>query len=139
MFRVLCGFSAPQQLICTRNLSLRSKEYIRRQANDPFVKMARREGWRSRAAIKLIQLDEKLRILKPGGRVVDLGGAPGGWAQVAVKALRKGGAKANAVVCVDLLAMEPLKGVEVCTVTSPPLSLFSFEVLLSRSSSFTLF
>ena len=57
--------------------------WLERQLNDPYVARARREGYRSRAAYKLIEIDDKYRLLKPGGRVVDLGAAPGGWAQVA--------------------------------------------------------
>jgi 23S rRNA (uridine2552-2'-O)-methyltransferase len=61
------------------------KRWLDRQLNDPYVARAKREGWRSRAAFKLIELDDKYRLLKPGSRVVDLGAAPGGWSQVAAK------------------------------------------------------
>ena len=71
------------------------KIWLERQLNDPYVKEARRLGYRSRAAFKLIEIDDKYKFLKPGGRVVDLGAAPGGWSQVAaqrVKAERGQGA-----------------------------------------------
>ncbi|MGA8294312.1 MAG: RlmE family RNA methyltransferase, partial [Rhodoplanes sp.] len=59
------------------------KRWLERQLNDPYVSRAKREGWRSRAAYKLIEIDDKYRLLRPGARVVDLGAAPGGWSQVA--------------------------------------------------------
>jgi 23S rRNA (uridine2552-2'-O)-methyltransferase len=64
------------------------KRWLERQLNDPYVARAKREGWRSRAAFKLIELDDKYRLLRPGMRVVDLGAAPGGWSQVAAKRVR---------------------------------------------------
>lgn len=81
-----------------------SSRWLQRQLNDPYVQRARKEGYRSRAAYKLSEIDERHRLLKPGLRVLDLGSAPGGWAQIA--ALR--GCK---VVGVDLLAIEPLADV----------------------------
>src|SRR3954452_21652177 len=89
--------------------SLSSKLWLERQLNDPYVARAKREGFRSRAAYKLIELDDKLRFLKPGGRVVDLGAAPGGWAQGAAQRVGAGEGKGN-VVGVDLLPIEPLPG-----------------------------
>jgi 23S rRNA (uridine2552-2'-O)-methyltransferase len=85
-----------------------SRAWLERQLNDPYVKDARRKGYRSRAAYKLIEIDDKARILKSGGRVVDLGAAPGGWAQVAAERVGRGGR----VAAIDLLEMEPLAGVE---------------------------
>ena len=87
-----------------------SQRWLERQLNDPYVARAKREGWRSRAAFKLIELDDKYRFLKPGQRVVDLGGAPGGWAQVA--AMRVGSPVPGKVVGIDLLDLAPLLGVE---------------------------
>jgi len=81
-----------------------SRKWIERQVNDPYVQRAIAEGWRARSAFKLIELDEKFGILKRGQRVVDLGAAPGGWTQVAVK---KG---AGAIVGIDLLPIDPLPG-----------------------------
>ena len=91
--------------------SLSSKLWLERQLNDPYVARAKREGFRGRAAFKLMEIDDKQRLLKPGARVVDLGAAPGGWSQVAA---RRGGAAAGKgkVVAVDVLAMAPIAGVE---------------------------
>jgi 23S rRNA (uridine2552-2'-O)-methyltransferase len=86
--------------------SASSKQWLRRHVNDPFVQRSRREGYRSRAAYKLIEIDGKDRILKPGAVVVDLGAAPGGWTQVAAK---KAGAKGR-VIAVDLLDMQAVPG-----------------------------
>jgi 23S rRNA (uridine2552-2'-O)-methyltransferase len=80
-----------------------SQRWLTRQLNDPYVKAAQAAGWRSRAAFKLIELDEKFRLLRPGLRVVDLGAAPGGWTQVAVKA-------GGTVVALDLLEMDEIAG-----------------------------
>src|SRR5215813_5434509 len=92
--------------------SLSSKLWLERQLNDPYVGRARREGYRSRAAYKLIDIDDKHRLLKPGARVVDLGAAPGGWSQVAAK--RAGAADGKGrVVGIDLLEMGPIPGVDV--------------------------
>src|SRR3954471_2232667 len=92
-------------------LKLSSKLWLERQLNDPYVALAKREGYRSRAAYKLLEIDDKYRLLKPGQRVVDLGAAPGGWAQVAAK--RVGSAEGRGrVVGIDLLDIEPLPGVE---------------------------
>ena len=88
-----------------------STRWLERQLNDPYVARARAEGWRSRAAFKLIEIDDKYRILKPGGRVVDLGAAPGGWSQVAAK--RVGAPGRGRVVALDLLEMSPVPGVDI--------------------------
>ena len=92
-----------------RGRKLSSTKWLQRQLNDPYVARARAEGYRSRAAYKLIELDDKFGVLKPGGRVVDLGAAPGGWCQVAV-ARTKGTGR---VVGIDYLGMEPVDGAEV--------------------------
>ena len=91
--------------------SLSSKLWLERQLNDPYVARARDEGLRSRAAFKLIEIDDKHRLLKPGARVVDLGAAPGGWSQVAAKGTGAGEGRGR-VVAIDLLDMAPLAGVE---------------------------
>ena len=85
-----------------------SNRWLSRQLNDPYVRQAKAEGYRSRAAYKLIELDEKFAVLKGATRVIDLGVAPGGWSQV----LRKLRPKA-AVVGIDLLETEPLEGVTI--------------------------
>ena len=91
--------------------TLSSKLWLERQLNDPYVGRARRDGFRSRAAYKLIEIDDKYRLLKPGARVVDLGAAPGGWSQVAAK--RVGAAEGRGrVIAIDLLDMAPLAGVD---------------------------
>jgi 23S rRNA (uridine2552-2'-O)-methyltransferase len=85
-----------------------SKAWMREHINDPYVQRAKAEGYRSRAAYKLLELDKKDRLLVPGQLLVDLGAAPGSWSQVAVAKL---GSKGR-VVAVDLLPMEPLPGVQ---------------------------
>jgi 23S rRNA (uridine2552-2'-O)-methyltransferase len=86
-----------------------STEWLTRQLNDPYVAEAHRLGYRSRAAFKLIQLDDRYHLLKPGGRVVDLGCAPGGWSQIAAD--RVGAAKGRgAIVGIDLLPTDPVPG-----------------------------
>ncbi len=87
-----------------------SKRWLTRQLNDPYVARARREGYRSRAAFKLTEIDDKAHILRKGARVVDLGAAPGGWTQVAVK--RVAAPRQGKVVAIDLLPMEPVAGAE---------------------------
>lgn len=82
-----------------------SKKWIERQLNDPYVARAKAEGYRARAAYKLIELDDKFHFLKRGARVIDLGAAPGGWAQVAMK-------RGCKIVGVDLLPIEPLAGAQ---------------------------
>ena len=94
-----------------KNRSVSSRQWLQRQLNDPYVARAKREGLRSRAAYKLAEIDDKFHILKPGGKVVDLGAAPGGWSQVAAK--RVGAAERRGrVVGIDLLAMDPVPGAD---------------------------
>jgi 23S rRNA (uridine2552-2'-O)-methyltransferase len=92
--------------------SLSSTLWLERQLNDPYVAEAKRQGWRSRAAFKLIQIDDRFHLLSPGRRVVDLGAAPGGWTQVAVARTRAGEGKGK-VVGLDILEMEPVPGATV--------------------------
>lgn len=84
-----------------------SKEWLRRHVTDPYVKAARKQGYRSRAAFKLLELDKKESILKPGFMVVDLGAAPGGWSQVAAEKVKPGGR----VIAIDLVDIAPISGV----------------------------
>lgn len=93
-----------------RGRKLSSKLWLERQLNDPYVARAKREGMRSRAAFKLMEIDDKAHFLKKGARVVDLGAAPGGWAQVAAK--RINAPAQGRVIGIDLLDIEPLPGVE---------------------------
>jgi 23S rRNA (uridine2552-2'-O)-methyltransferase len=92
-----------------RGRSNASQRWLARQINDPYVKAAQAAGWRSRAAFKLLELDERFKLLKPGQRVVDLGAAPGGWTQVAVRAVGDHGE----VVALDLLTMDVVAGAKI--------------------------
>lgn len=89
-----------------RGRSNASQRWLSRQINDPYVKAAQQAGYRSRAAFKLTELNERFKLLKPGLRVVDLGAAPGGWTQVVLRALDERGR----VVALDLLPMDNLSG-----------------------------
>ncbi|WP_068116982.1 RlmE family RNA methyltransferase [Tropicimonas marinistellae] len=99
-----------------RGRKLSSTRWLERQLNDPYVARARREGYRGRAAFKILELDDKYRFLVPGARVVDLGCAPGGWCQVAVSRVNalgeKPGKRVGRVVGVDLQEVEPIAGAE---------------------------
>jgi 23S rRNA (uridine2552-2'-O)-methyltransferase len=99
------------RLKTAKQRSASSQRWLERQLNDPYVAAAKREGYRSRAAFKLIEIDDKHRLLKPGRRVVDLGAAPGGWAQVAAARVHSAAGKGQ-VVAIDILDMEPIAGVE---------------------------
>ena len=90
---------------------LSSKLWLERQLNDPYVARARREGYRSRAAFKLIEIDDKYHLLKPGLVVVDLGAAPGGWSQIAARRVAAAEGKGK-VVAIDLLDMPAIAGVQ---------------------------
>ena len=89
---------------------LSSKLWLERQLNDPYVAQAKREGLRSRAAYKLIEIDDKYHFLKPGITVVDLGAAPGGWSQVAAKRVGTANGKGK-IIAIDLLEMPEIPGV----------------------------
>lgn len=86
-----------------------SKAWMREHVTDPFVQRAKAEGWHSRAAFKLMEIDDRDRLLRPGMVVVDLGAAPGGWSQVAAERTGSGGGR---VLALDLLDMVPVAGVE---------------------------
>ena len=92
--------------------TMSSTLWLQRQLNDPFVAQAKKEGWRSRAAFKLIEMDDRYKLLKPGMRIVDLGAAPGGWAQVAAKKVGSTTGTGGRVVGIDLLDIDPIPGVE---------------------------
>jgi 23S rRNA (uridine2552-2'-O)-methyltransferase len=94
-----------------RKRTLSSTLWLQRQLNDPYVARAKREGWRSRAAFKLLEIDEKHHLLQPGQRIVDLGAAPGGWSQAAAKKVKSAEGKGR-VVGIDLLDIEPIAGVD---------------------------
>lgn len=93
-----------------RNRKLSSTLWLERQLNDPYVAAAKREGYRSRAAYKLLEIDEKYGLLKPGQIIVDLGAAPGGWSQVAADRVKAETGEGN-VIAVDLTAVDPIAGV----------------------------
>jgi len=100
-----------------RGRRLSSTLWLERQLNDPYVKLAKAEGMRGRAAYKIRDLDDKYRFLVPGARVVDLGCAPGGWLQIAVNRVNalgeKSGKKTGTVLGVDLQEVEPVAGAEI--------------------------
>ncbi|MFZ5961748.1 RlmE family RNA methyltransferase [Thalassococcus sp. BH17M4-6] len=100
-----------------RGRKLSSTRWLQRQLNDPYVKRAQAEGYRGRAAYKILELDEKYRFLVPGARVVDLGCAPGGWCQVAVKRVNalgeKQGKAVGRVLGIDLQEVDPIPGAEI--------------------------
>jgi 23S rRNA (uridine2552-2'-O)-methyltransferase len=100
------GRGVTTRLKTAKGRSTASQKWLERQLNDPYVRAAQAAGYRSRAAFKLVEIDDKLHLLKPRGRVVDLGAAPGGWTQVALQRIGEGGK----VVALDLLAMDPVPG-----------------------------
>lgn len=85
-----------------------SKQWLQRQHNDEYVKKAQQEGYRSRAVYKLLEINQRDKIFRPGMTVVDLGAAPGGWSQVAVACVKPG-----RVVALDILPLEPIEGVDI--------------------------
>ena len=88
-----------------------SRAWLERQISDPYVARAKREGFRSRAAYKLAEIDDKYRLLRPGAHVVDLGAAPGGWSQVAAREVKSAEGKGR-VIGIDLIEIDPIEGVE---------------------------
>jgi 23S rRNA (uridine2552-2'-O)-methyltransferase len=101
-----------ERLTTAKGRRLSSTRWLSRQLNDPYVAEARRLGYRGRAAFKLIEIDDRFHLLKPGARVLDLGAAPGGWSQVAAARVAP---PRGRVLAVDLAAMAPLAGVEILT------------------------
>jgi 23S rRNA (uridine2552-2'-O)-methyltransferase len=102
------GRNLPKRLKTAKKRTTSQQLWLARQINDPYVARAKREGFRSRAAYKLIEIDEKHKILKTGDRVVDLGAAPGGWCQIAMTKIGDRGK----IVAIDILEMEPVPGVD---------------------------
>lgn len=88
--------------------SISSQRWLREHFTDPYVKQAQKEGYRSRAVYKLLEIQESYRLFKPGMTVIDLGAAPGGWCQLVAKLIKPGGR----MIALDLLAMDPVEGVE---------------------------
>jgi len=102
------GERRPKVRVKDKRKSQSSRTWLERQLNDPYVARAKREGFRSRAAFKLAEIDDKHHLLKSGARVLDLGAAPGGWSQVAAKRTGQHGR----VVAIDILEMDKIPGVE---------------------------
>lgn len=105
MRKKVTGRNLKVRVKSARGRSVSSARWLERQLNDPYVVQARAQGYRSRAAFKLIEVDEKYKILRPGMKAVDLGAAPGGWTQVLVKKLGHGN-----VVGIDLQEIDPIDG-----------------------------
>ncbi|MBX9944437.1 MAG: RlmE family RNA methyltransferase [Reyranella sp.] len=106
------GRRATVRVKTARGRTVSSQRWLQRQLNDPYVAEAKKRGYRSRAAFKLLQLDDQFRFLRPGGRVVDLGAAPGGWTQVAVERVKQGKG-GGIVIGIDIAPVEPIPGAEV--------------------------
>ncbi|HTZ03900.1 MAG TPA: RlmE family RNA methyltransferase [Xanthobacteraceae bacterium] len=92
--------------------SVSSRNWLERQLKDPYVVRAKREGFRSRAAYKLAEIDDKYKVFKPGARVVDLGAAPGGWSEIAARRVGASETSKGRVIALDILELKPLPGVE---------------------------
>ena len=106
------GSRALTTRIKNSGLKSSSRRWLERHLNDPYVHRSKAEGWRSRAAFKLIEIDDRYQFLKPGMRVIDLGAAPGGWCQVAVSRVGSSDADPH-VVGIDYLGMDPVPGAPV--------------------------
>lgn len=113
--RTARGGGGVGRLKTARGRTTSSANWLNRQLRDPYVIAAQRDGLRSRAAYKLIELDDRFHVLKPGARVVDLGAAPGGWSLVAAERVRATASdgKVGRVVAIDIQEMEPITGVEI--------------------------
>lgn len=106
------GNSLKVRVKTSKSKTVSQKIWLERQLNDPYVQEAKKLGYRSRSAFKLIEIDDKYEILKPGYRVVDLGAAPGGWCQVAVKRVKAEEGK-GVVVAIDMHSMDPIPWVTI--------------------------
>ena len=106
------GRGKTTRVLTARGRTVSQTRWLQRQLNDPYVAAAKREGFRSRAAYKLAELDDQLKFLKPGARVIDLGAAPGGWTQVAVERV-KPQTSGGQVVGIDLTPVDPIPGATV--------------------------
>ncbi len=105
------GRSLKTRVKSANKRTMSSALWLGRQLNDPYVARAKSEGYRSRAAFKLIEMDDQFKLLRPGQRIIDLGAAPGGWSQVASQRIEAVSGSGK-VVAVDLLEMEPVPGVD---------------------------
>jgi 23S rRNA (uridine2552-2'-O)-methyltransferase len=106
------GRRATVRVKTARGRTVSSQRWLQRQLNDPYVEEAKKRGYRSRAAFKLLQIDDQFGILKPGARIVDLGAAPGGWTQVSVERVSAGKNK-GVVIGIDITPVEPIPGATV--------------------------
>ncbi len=106
------GRRATVRVKTARGRTVSSQRWLQRQLNDPYVEEAKKRGYRSRAAFKLLQIDDQFHFLKPGGRIIDLGAAPGGWTQVSVERVGSGKTK-GVVIGIDLTPVEPIAGATV--------------------------
>ena len=104
------GRSLKQRVKTAKKRTISQTRWLERQLNDPYVARAKREGFRSRAAFKILEIDDKFKLFKPGGRIVDLGAAPGGWAQVAAKRVQAEEGRGK-VIGIDLLPIDGIPGV----------------------------
>lgn len=101
-----------QRVKTGKGRTVSQKNWLERQLNDPYVIEARKQGYRSRAAFKLIEIDDKYKFLKSGGRIVDLGAAPGGWSQVAAQRVKAAEGKGK-VIAIDMHGMDPIPHVTI--------------------------
>lgn len=101
------------KLKSTKKRTDSSRQWLLRQLNDPYVNQAKDMGYRSRAAFKLIDIDEKFNLLKPGRSVIDLGAAPGGWSQIAAERVKAGKPKGGSVIALDISPMDPIPEVTI--------------------------
>jgi 23S rRNA (uridine2552-2'-O)-methyltransferase len=101
-----------RNVVKNKKLTTRSKDWLNRQINDPFVQQARAEGWRARAVYKLTEIDDRFKFLTPGKTVIDLGAAPGSWTELAVQRVQSQAGKGK-VIALDILEMQPLNGATV--------------------------
>lgn len=99
------------KLKTAKRRKISSSRWLQRQLNDPYVARSKIDGYRSRAAYKLLEINDKFKILKPGMKIVDLGAAPGGWSGVATELIKVGENKNSVIVAIDLLEMDPIPGV----------------------------
>lgn len=107
------GRRATVRVKTARGRTVSQQRWLQRQLNDPYVVEAKKRGYRSRAAFKLLQLDDQFKFLKRGARVVDLGAAPGGWTQVAVERVKPEEARGGVVIGIDITPVEPIAGATV--------------------------
>ncbi len=106
------GRRASVRVKTARGRTVSSQRWLQRQLNDPYVAEAKKRGYRSRAAFKLLQLDDQFKFLKSGGRIIDLGAAPGGWTQVSVERVKAEQGR-GVVIGIDITPVEPIAGATV--------------------------